>query len=62
MRGIENEKRTCRTRSAFGVSGNSADDLGDDEGKGRRGGKLLGENNGQYGGKKGSPRKTERAE
>ena len=62
MRGIENEKRTCR-RSAFGVSENSADDLGDDEGKGRRGGKLSGENNDQYdGGKKGSPRKTERAE
>ena len=61
MRGIENEERSYRG-NAFGVSGNSADGLGDDEGKGRCCGKLSGENNSQYGGKKGGPRKTERAE
>ena len=61
MRGIENEERPYRG-NAFGVSGDSADGLGDDEGKGRCCGKLSGENNGQYGGKKGGPRKTERAE
>ena len=61
MRGIEDEERPYRG-DAFGVSGNSTDSLGDDKGKRRCCGKLLGENNGQYGGKRGSPRKTERAE
>ena len=41
------------------MSGNNVDGVGDDKGKGRWYGKLLGESDSQNDEKKGCPRKTE---